>query len=65
LNLDENSSVQGRDAMLLGEWFRMFRRIVLTSSSGSTVHLIGLLDPEDGSTTITRNIRNWSPSNTA
>jgi len=32
---------------------------------GQTVYLIGLLDPEDGSTTITRNVRNWSPSNTA
>ena len=58
------ANISGCDAVLLGEYFQIFRWIVLTPSSGSSVHLIGLFDPEDWSTTITRNVRKSSPSNT-
>jgi hypothetical protein len=44
----------------------MFRRIVVPSYSGSDITVfLGLADPEDEATTILRNIRNYSPSDTA
>ena len=49
--------------MLSAEYFPTFRMVFLSTYSGSN-SLLGLLDPEDGGSTIYRNIWKYSPKHT-
>jgi hypothetical protein len=49
------------NAVVLSEWFLMFRRITVPSSSGRCSPNL----PEDGCTVILQNVKNYSPNYTA
>jgi hypothetical protein len=52
----EECSILGCDAVYSGREFKMFRRNLLTSSSGHKIVRDGLLYPEEGGRTFLRNV---------